>query len=54
MYYAQLGRGKQCSLFHITGSPGAASIVPGKTKKTIAVGLPFTQDLREILQCTGN
>lgn len=34
MYYAQLGRGKQCSLFHITGSPGAASIVPGKTKKT--------------------
>lgn len=51
MYYPWLIRGKQAALFHLTGSPGAEGIVPGRTKETRAVGLLLIQDLREVLQC---
>lgn len=42
------------ALFYFADSPGAVAIVPSKTKKNIAVGLPLTQDLREILQPPGD
>lgn len=52
MYYLWLLRGKQAALLHFSDSQGAAGIVPGRTKKTIAVGLLLTQDLGENLPCT--